>query len=97
MAGIVAEVVLIRDHSASDHALESELLLLGIPFVLRERHKSPVAGVGLCLVLSSAYFVVDFLLRDLGNRGSLPPVAAAWLPPLVFGSLGLATYDSMRT
>jgi len=73
------------------------LLLLGMPFVFRERHRSPMVGIGVCLMLSAIYFVLDLVLRDLGNRGSLHPVVATWLPLLLFGSVGATAYDAMKT
>jgi lipopolysaccharide export LptBFGC system permease protein LptF len=43
------------------------------------------------------YFAADFICRNMGLQGGLDPMLAAWLPVLVFGSLGLVFYDAMRT
>jgi hypothetical protein len=41
--------------------------------------------------------VVDFLARSFGISGHIGPVYAAWFPLVLFGSLGLALFGSMRT
>jgi lipopolysaccharide export LptBFGC system permease protein LptF len=33
----------------------------------------------------------------MGIQGNLDPLLAAWLPVLLFGSLGLVLYDSMQS
>ena len=42
------------------------------------------------LALGFLYFVADGLLLAMGESGTLPPLLAAWAPPLVFSSLGVA-------
>ncbi|MCC6407662.1 MAG: LptF/LptG family permease [Planctomycetes bacterium] len=73
------------------------LLLVALPFLLgRERGKA-IEGVMLGLLCCVFYFCAEFLARELGIEGVLSPLLASWLPILLFGSLGLALYDSMRT
>ena len=73
------------------------LLLVGLPLLMR--HDGGRAGIGLAasVVLCVSYFSADFVLRNMGLQGSLDPLLAAWLPILVFGSLGLVLYDSMQS
>jgi lipopolysaccharide export system permease protein len=73
------------------------LLLVGLPLLMR--HDGGRKGVGLAasVVLCISYFSTDFVLRNMGLEGSLDPLLAAWLPILVFGSLGLVLYDSMQS
>ena len=73
------------------------LLLVGIPVMFvyeRGRGTERMALGGLLCVF---YFCVDFVFRSLGLGGGLSPVLASWLPLLLFGSLGVVLYDSMRT
>jgi lipopolysaccharide export system permease protein len=73
------------------------LLLVALPSMLgRERGKA-LDGVMIGLLLCVFYFCADFVCRQLGVEGALSPLLASWLPVLVFGSLGLALFDSMRT
>jgi lipopolysaccharide export LptBFGC system permease protein LptF len=73
------------------------LLLVGIPILMRRDRRKAAEGIAAGAVLCVFYFAADFVLRNLGLQGSLDPLFAAWLPVLVFGSLGLVLYDSMRS
>ena len=73
------------------------LLLVALPFMLgRERGKA-LEGVMLGLLCCVFYFCAEFLSRELGIEGVLSPLLASGLPILLFGSLGLALFESMRT
>jgi lipopolysaccharide export system permease protein len=73
------------------------LLLLGLPFVMRQESRSIFLGLLICLVICASFFFFNFLFTDLGNRGNLSPIIAAWLPTLFFGGLGLMLFDAIRT
>lgn len=73
------------------------LLLLGIPFVAGPVKRSIAQGLGVALFCCVAYFFTDFLFRELGTRGDLNPVVAAWLPTILFTSLAAALFDSIVT
>lgn len=73
------------------------LLLIALPSMLgRERGKA-LEGVMIGLLLCVLYFSTEFICRELGVEGALSPLLASWLPVLIFGSVGLALFDSMRT
>ena len=72
------------------------LLLVGVPLLLRHEKKG-IEGLAQGSLLCVFYFAVDFICRNLGLQGGLDPMLAAWLPVLVFGSLGLVFFDAMRT
>ena len=73
------------------------LPLLGLPFVLRFVSRSSAEGIAVAFLIFAAYFGIDFYLRNLGDQGSLHPLVASWLPVVLFGSLGIVLFDSMRT
>ena len=73
------------------------LLLVGIPLLLWRERRRATEGIAMGAILCVFYFATDFVLRNLGLQGSLDPLLAAWLPVLIFGSLGLVLYDSMRS
>lgn len=72
------------------------LLLLGIPFVINRKIKSPFFSIGVCLVICGCFFAADFVARDLGQRGFYP-VTMAWTPVVLFGSIGICMFDTIRT
>jgi LPS export ABC transporter permease LptG len=71
------------------------LVLLGLPFVLRRQASRTLVGVGISLLLCMAYLILDVIVRDLGSRGFLSPVIAAWVPVIVAGSLGVVLFDTL--
>jgi lipopolysaccharide export LptBFGC system permease protein LptF len=48
-------------------------------------------------MLCILYFAADLVFRNLGLQASLDPRFAAWMPILIFGSLGIVLFDSLRT
>lgn len=71
------------------------LLLLGLPFVLRGDRRSVLLGVVAAIVISAAYLFTTVVCTELGNKGGLSPVLAAWLPVLLFGALGLTLFSDL--
>lgn len=73
------------------------LLLLGLPFAMRfDRSRVFRSFVG-CVALVASYLFVSALARDLGARGALSPVVAAWFANVVYGALGIALCADMET
>jgi lipopolysaccharide export system permease protein len=73
------------------------LLLVGLPFVMDPHSKSFVKGLIFCFLLSLGFYVTHFQCADLGNKGRIPPLVAAWFPILSFGTAGLLAFARMRT
>ena len=73
------------------------LLFLALPFAVHfERGRSTervIIAIGVCAV----YLVFDMACQNAGLRGWMHPFVSAWLPALVFGSLGLVQFGGMRT
>ncbi|MGQ3684877.1 MAG: LptF/LptG family permease [Candidatus Loosdrechtia sp.] len=74
------------------------LLLLGIPLVVgfERLPRNLVLRIGLCVLAWGIFYAVSFICSNLGNSGLLPPVVAAWLPVILFGSVGLLFFDMMK-
>jgi lipopolysaccharide export LptBFGC system permease protein LptF len=68
------------------------LLLLGIPFVAVTQRQNLFVGVGACVLISTGYYVLQFVCTDGGVRGEMSPALAGWLPPLLFGTGGSALF-----
>lgn len=73
------------------------LVMLGVPFVLKRRHRGNLIGMGIALLLCLGYLAVDIIVRDLGLHGFLSPVIAAWLPVILAGSLSVVLFDTLET
>ncbi len=70
------------------------LLLLAIPFCFNvsRRTTSAVPSALGAMGVAALFFGAHFMTGSLARAGDLNPVVLAWLPIVVFGSLGLALY-----
>jgi lipopolysaccharide export LptBFGC system permease protein LptF len=74
------------------------LLFLGIPFVLNLGSRSLFLSIGMSFVICALFFLVSSLCMSIANHsGLLSPVLAAWLPVMLFGSLGVTLFDRLPT
>jgi lipopolysaccharide export LptBFGC system permease protein LptF len=73
------------------------LLLVGLPFCVRLARGSVVSRFLVCAAIVALYELVGTVASDLGSRGELRPVVAAWLGNVVFGALGVVLFASMET
>jgi lipopolysaccharide export system permease protein len=79
------------------HHVTGLLLLLGLPFVLRRRIKSPFLSAAVCILVCGAYYATDLVFKDIATRGEMDPFIASFLPLAIFGAVGLALFDSVRS
>jgi lipopolysaccharide export LptBFGC system permease protein LptF len=73
------------------------LLMLALPFAVHFDRSSRAERVLFAVAVCAAYLVADLTCQTLGRTGDLHPVFAAWLPTIVFGSLGVVFFGSVRT
>jgi lipopolysaccharide export system permease protein len=73
------------------------LLLVGLPLLMHHERRRGAQNLAAGCTLCVLFFATDFVFRNLGLQASLDPRLAAWMPILVFGSLGIVLYESMRT
>jgi lipopolysaccharide export system permease protein len=52
--------------------------------------------VGACIPMGFLYWMLLSLGFALGRGGALPPVVAAWLPNVAFGTAGLVSLWRLR-
>jgi lipopolysaccharide export system permease protein len=66
------------------------MILLAAPVAhsLYRRDRGLAAGMAIGFGLGFLYFVSEGLVMSLGETGAVPPVVAAWMPILVFASVG---------
>ncbi|TET31747.1 MAG: YjgP/YjgQ family permease [Planctomycetota bacterium] len=73
------------------------LLLIGLPFALKFTMRSYFYGVAMCICVCLVFIIITYLFAELGNRGDLMPVIAAWMPIAIFGAAGVAFFDGVTT
>jgi lipopolysaccharide export system permease protein len=66
------------------------MILLAAPVAhsVYRRDRGVAAGMAIGFGLGFLYFIADGLVMSLGETGAVPPVVAAWMPILVFASVG---------
>ncbi len=73
------------------------LLLLGLPFVLRHESRSTYLGPAMAILICGGYFALDIIMRDLGTKGQIHPLLAAWFASIFCGAVGIYLFDSIKT
>lgn len=72
------------------------LLLLGIPFVLNTRNRSQFLSLALSFAICALFHLVSSISLNIANHSEVfSPVLAAWLPVMLFGSLGITLFDHL--
>lgn len=85
-------------HSVFTLAIANFILpLLGLPCVLRADRRTTLEGAVFAFMLCVLYFAATLFCYQLGAHNTLGAVFAAWLPTVIFGSLGIALFEGMRT
>jgi lipopolysaccharide export system permease protein len=66
------------------------MILLAAPVALSfgRRDKGVASGMAIGFGLGFLYFITEGLVQSLGETGAVPPFFAAWLPALLFASIG---------
>lgn len=73
------------------------LVLVGVPLLMRYERKRAAASLAAGCLLCVSFFAADLVFRNLGMQATIDPRIAAWMPVLLFGSLGIVLFDSIRT
>lgn len=64
--------------------------LFGAPLISRVKSNEKIYTALLCVTIVTGYYVAASLSAAAGRANILPPLWAAWAPPLAFSLLGLA-------
>lgn len=73
------------------------LLLIGIPCLIgfEQSINSRLLGVIVCILVAGGFYVLNFVFNSMGSTGTMNPVIAGWLPPIIGGSAGLWMFEAM--
>jgi lipopolysaccharide export system permease protein len=96
-SGVAATRYMVDLHAKVATALVSLIMaILGVSFGLRTGRSGVMLWVGVCIPVGFLYYMLLVLGFSLGRGGVLPPLVAAWLPNLVFGTAGVASLWRLR-
>ncbi|MCA9239934.1 MAG: LptF/LptG family permease [Planctomycetales bacterium] len=76
--------------------MDVTLLFLGLPLVVSGVNRNPFLAIGMCLGVTTSFFLVGLGAQSLGASGWIRPELAAWLPLLVFVPVAVALSDPLR-
>jgi lipopolysaccharide export system permease protein len=67
------------------------IIFAGLPFALTTGRRKGLtfASIGIAMIMGFLFFVVNAMGLALGKSGALPPIAAAWLAPVLFIIAGI--------
>jgi len=73
------------------------IILFGAPLATSSKRGGAAYGIGVSLAVTMAYLLLFRVGSAMGASGSLPPLAAAWLPNLIFLAAGIVLLGRVRT
>ena len=73
------------------------LLMIGLPFVFHLGRSNVFQSFGQTLGIVGLYYLVDSFVVDMGARGALNPVVAAWGSHVIFAALGVVLLTTIET
>jgi len=68
------------------------LTLIGVFIAARKSREGPGLKIALGFALAFVYIIFVITSRSMANVGSMGPLLAAWLPNIIFGSVGFWLY-----
>lgn len=73
------------------------LLLLGVPWLLRQHTRNFFVGAAICAVVAAAFYGLHIACINLGHKQFLQPLFAACFPLVLFGSVGVSFLTLIHT
>jgi lipopolysaccharide export system permease protein len=73
------------------------IALFGAPLATTTQRGGAAYGIGISLAVTVIFLMLIQLTKAIGGKGLLPPDLAAWVPSMIFGTLGLVLLGRVRT
>ncbi|HXG69288.1 MAG TPA: LptF/LptG family permease [Gemmatimonadaceae bacterium] len=73
------------------------IFLFGAALATSNQRGGAAYGVGLSLATTVVFLMLIQLTKAIGGKGMIPADFAAWLPSIIFGTLGLVMFSRVRT
>jgi len=75
--------------------LDITLLLLGLPLVVRRESHNVFLAIGMCMGITTVFFLSVFGLQQLGTSSFINPALAVWAPLILFVPVAVGLAHSM--
>ena len=73
------------------------IALFGAPLATSTQRGGAAYGIGISLATTVIFLMLIQLTKAIGGKGLIPPDLAAWVPSVIFGSIGLVLMARVRT
>lgn len=73
------------------------IALFGAPLATSTQRGGAAYGVGISLAITVVFLMMIQLTKAIGGKAILPPDIAAWVPSLIFGTVGVFLLARVRT
>ena len=73
------------------------IALFGAPLATSTQRGGTAYGIGISLATTDVFLMLIQLTKAIGGKGLIPPDLAAWVPSVIFGSIGLILMARVRT
>jgi lipopolysaccharide export system permease protein len=73
------------------------IALFGAPLATSTQRGGAAYGIGISLATTITFLMMIQLTKAIGGKGLIPPDAAAWVPSVIFGFMGLVLMARVRT
>lgn len=85
------------ERKRSDPIMPFVMLCMGIPLALIYGRRNAITALAVAVGVTLLLWGAVSGFQQLGSYGLLPPFAAAWTPPAIFGAVGLYTLSRTGT
>ena len=73
------------------------ILLFGAPLATSTQRGGTAFGAGISLGTTVVFLMLLQLTKAIGQKGLMPPEVAAWIPSMIFGTIGIILLARVRT
>ena len=73
------------------------IALFGAPLATSTQRGGAAYGIGISLATTVLFLMLIQLTKAIGGKGLIPPDLAAWVPSVIFGTIGLVLMARVRT
>ena len=73
------------------------IALFGAPLATSTQRGGAAYGIGVSLATTVTFLMLIQLTKAIGGKGLIPPDAAAWIPSVIFGTVGLVLMARVKT